>query len=65
MALVALVLLYDIFIPFTKFFDAILYIFSGFQMLQKLGWSEGQGLGSEGSGRVEPVNKYVHFFIFS
>ncbi|XP_015609336.1 SURP and G-patch domain-containing protein 1 isoform X2 [Cephus cinctus] len=29
----------------------------GFQMLQKLGWSEGQGLGSEGSGRVEPVNK--------
>ncbi|XP_034938966.1 arginine-glutamic acid dipeptide repeats protein [Chelonus insularis] len=29
----------------------------GFQMLQKLGWSEGQGLGSEGSGRTEPVNK--------
>ncbi|XP_051171749.1 arginine-glutamic acid dipeptide repeats protein-like [Leptopilina boulardi] len=29
----------------------------GFQMLQKLGWSEGQGLGSEGSGRVDPVNK--------
>ncbi|XP_043276816.1 bromodomain-containing protein 4-like isoform X2 [Venturia canescens] len=29
----------------------------GFQMLQKLGWSEGQGLGTEGSGRVEPVNK--------
>ncbi|CAL1683199.1 unnamed protein product [Lasius platythorax] len=29
----------------------------GFQMLQKLGWSEGQGLGSEGSGRIEPVNK--------
>ncbi|XP_033225087.1 formin-like protein 5 isoform X2 [Belonocnema kinseyi] len=29
----------------------------GFQMLQKLGWSEGQGLGSEGGGRVEPVNK--------
>lgn len=28
-------------------------------MLQKLGWSEGQGLGSEGSGRIEPVNKYV------
>lgn len=30
---------------------------TGFQMLQKLGWSEGQGLGSEGSGRTEPVNK--------
>ncbi|XP_057321513.1 uncharacterized protein LOC130665214 isoform X2 [Microplitis mediator] len=29
----------------------------GFKMLQKLGWSEGQGLGSEGSGRIEPVNK--------
>lgn len=29
----------------------------GFQMLQKLGWSEGQGLGSEGNGRIEPINK--------
>jgi splicing factor 4 len=29
----------------------------GFQMLQKLGWTEGQGLGSEGHGIVEPVNK--------
>ncbi|KRT78183.1 hypothetical protein AMK59_7691, partial [Oryctes borbonicus] len=29
----------------------------GFKMLQKLGWSEGQGLGSNGSGIVEPVNK--------
>ncbi|KAK7574341.1 hypothetical protein V9T40_011532 [Parthenolecanium corni] len=29
----------------------------GFQMLQKLGWSEGQGLGSQGSGIVNPVNK--------
>jgi len=26
-------------------------------MLQKLGWSEGQGLGSSGTGIVEPVNK--------
>jgi splicing factor 4 len=29
----------------------------GFQMLQKLGWTEGQGLGSEGHGIVDPVNK--------
>ncbi|XP_044736541.1 SURP and G-patch domain-containing protein 1 isoform X2 [Chrysoperla carnea] len=29
----------------------------GFKMLQKLGWSEGQGLGVEGSGIIEPVNK--------
>lgn len=29
----------------------------GFKMLQKLGWMEGQGLGSNGSGIVEPVNK--------
>lgn len=31
----------------------------GFKMLQKLGWQEGQGLGTEGTGIVEPVNKYV------
>lgn len=30
----------------------------GFQMLQKLGWKEGQGLGFAGSGIVDPVNKY-------
>ncbi|XP_014279618.1 SURP and G-patch domain-containing protein 1 isoform X2 [Halyomorpha halys] len=29
----------------------------GFQMLQKLGWSEGQGLGSDGAGRLDPINK--------
>lgn len=29
----------------------------GFQMLQKLGWKEGQGLGAGGAGIVDPVNK--------
>ncbi|GFT73475.1 SURP and G-patch domain-containing protein 1 [Nephila pilipes] len=29
----------------------------GYQMLQKLGWSEGQGLGANGGGIVDPVNK--------
>lgn len=29
----------------------------GFQMLQKLGWKDGEGLGSSGSGIVEPINK--------
>lgn len=29
----------------------------GFKMLQKLGWSEGEGLGAEGTGIVEPINK--------
>jgi splicing factor 4 len=29
----------------------------GFKMLQKLGWSQGQGLGSNGAGIVEPINK--------
>lgn len=29
----------------------------GFQMLQKLGWSEGQGLGSDGTGIVDPVGR--------
>jgi splicing factor 4 len=31
----------------------------GFKMLQKLGWSQGQGLGSNGAGIVEPINKLV------
>jgi hypothetical protein len=25
------------------------------QMLQKMGWAEGKGLGKESSGRIEPV----------
>lgn len=29
----------------------------GFKMLQKLGWNEGQGLGTNNAGIVEPVNK--------
>ncbi|XP_066254670.1 uncharacterized protein [Euwallacea similis] len=29
----------------------------GFKMLQKLGWAEGQGLGQNSTGIVEPINK--------
>ena len=35
----------------------------GYQMLQKLGWQEGEGLGSEGQGILNPVNKYVLFIL--
>lgn len=28
-------------------------------MLQKLGWKEGQGLGNDGGGIVDPINKFV------
>ena len=28
----------------------------GFKMLQKMGWSEGKGLGKESKGRIEPVS---------
>ena len=33
----------------------------GFQMLQNMGWKEGEGLGSEGQGIKKPVNKYVYY----
>lgn len=29
----------------------------GYQLLQKMGWNEGQGLGQDGSGITHPVNK--------
>lgn len=31
----------------------------GFQMLQKMGWQEGHGLGTRGKGIREPVKVYV------
>ena len=34
----------------------------GYQMLTKMGWKEGEGLGTEGQGIKTPVNKYVLFF---
>ena len=30
----------------------------GYQMLVKLGWKEGAGLGSQGQGITQPVNRY-------
>jgi splicing factor 4 len=29
----------------------------GYQMMLKLGWKEGEGLGSEGQGITQPVNR--------
>ena len=29
----------------------------GYKMLQQAGWKEGKGLGSEGKGITEPINK--------
>lgn len=31
----------------------------GFRMLMKMGWKEGEGLGNEGQGIKDPVNKWV------
>lgn len=43
----------------NKLFIFFLYSAKGFQMLQKLGWTEGQGLGVDGGGILNPVNKFV------
>ncbi|XP_035746523.1 SURP and G-patch domain-containing protein 1, partial [Egretta garzetta] len=36
----------------------------GYQMLMKMGWKEGEGLGSDGQGIKNPVSKYVPVFGF-
>lgn len=35
----------------------------GFRMLMKMGWKEGEGLGSEGQGIKAPVSKYVFMLL--
>lgn len=46
-----------------NFLRVILFVFRpistenvGRQMLEKMGWKEGEGLGREGAGRREPVS---------
>lgn len=36
----------------------------GYKLLQQAGWQEGKGLGAEGKGITQPINKYVFGFIF-
>ena len=42
-------------ISFPSYFRPISTDNVGRQMLEKMGWSEGEGLGREGAGRREPV----------
>lgn len=35
----------------------------GYKMLQKAGWEEGKGLGSEGEGIKAPINQYVLYIL--
>ena len=36
----------------------------GYKLLQQAGWEEGKGLGAEGKGITQPINKYAFVFIF-
>ena len=35
----------------------VIFNFSGYQMLMKMGWQEGSGLGKEEQGITAPVNR--------